>query len=56
MGAVAVFTVKFRGVLWYLANWVDQNLIRSMYLDANSFFASFFHPGEQDGSVALALN
>ena len=53
MGAVAVFAVKFRGVLWYLAMWVDQNLIRSMYPDAHSFCASFFNPGEQDGKRRL---
>ena len=28
---MAVFTVKFWSVLWYLAMWVDQNLILSMY-------------------------
>lgn len=26
-GAMAIFTVKFWSVLWYLALWVDQNLI-----------------------------
>ena len=33
VGAMAVFTVKFWSVLWYLAMWVDQNLILSMYPD-----------------------
>ena len=53
MGALAVFAVKFRGVLWYLAIWVDQNLIRSMYPDANSFFASFSNDGEHGGKRLL---
>ena len=53
MGAVAVFTVKFRGVLWYLAMWVDQNLVRSMCADANSFFSSFLNHGEHDGKWLL---
>ena len=53
MGAVAVFAVKFRSVLWYLAMWVDQKLVRSMYPDANLFCASFFNPGEQDGKRRL---
>ena len=53
MGAVAVFTVKFRGVLWYLAMWVDQNLIRSMCADANSFFASFSNDGGHGGKRLL---
>ena len=25
-GAIAIFTAKFRSVLWYLAMWVDQTL------------------------------
>ena len=53
MGAVAIFTVKFWSVLWYLSMWVDQNLIRSMYPDVNSFFASFSNPGEHDGKRFL---
>jgi hypothetical protein len=47
-GALAVFTVKFWSVLWYLALWVDQNLILSMYPDVNIFFQIFANPGEHD--------
>ena len=47
-GALAVFTVKFWTVLWYLALWVDQNLILSMYPDVNTFFQIFANPGEHD--------
>jgi hypothetical protein len=47
-GALAVFTVKFWSVLWYLALWVDQNLILSMYPDVNVFFQIFANPGEHD--------
>ncbi len=47
-GALAIFTVKFWSVLWYLALWVDQNLILSMYPDVNIFFQIFANPGEHD--------
>jgi hypothetical protein len=47
-GAMAIFTVKFWSVLWYLAMWVDQNLIQSMYPDVNVFLQIFANPGEHD--------
>ncbi len=47
-GALAIFTVKFWSVLWYLALWVDQNLILSMYPDVNVFLQVFANPGEHD--------
>lgn len=48
VGAMAIFTVKFWSVLWYLAMWVDQNLIRSMYPDVNIMLQIFANPGEHD--------
>jgi hypothetical protein len=48
VGAMAIFTVKFWSVLWYLAMWVDQNLIQSMYPDVNAFLQIFANPGEHD--------
>jgi hypothetical protein len=48
VGAMAIFTVKFWSVLWYLAMWVDQNLIQSMYPDVNVFLQIFSNPGEHD--------
>ena len=48
IGAMAIFTVKFWSVLWYLAMWVDQNLIQSMYPDVNLFLQTFANPGEHD--------
>ncbi len=52
-GAMAIFTVKFWSVLWYLALWVDQNLIQSMYPDVNIFLQVFANPGEHDGKRML---
>ncbi len=54
-GAMAIFTVKFWSVLWYLALWIDQNLILSMYPDVNVFFQIFANPGEHD-SKRMLLN
>lgn len=48
VGAMAIFTIKFWSVLWYLALWVDQNLIASMYPDVNVFLQIFANPGEHD--------
>jgi len=48
IGAMAIFTVKFWSVLWYLALWVDHNLILSMYPDVNVFLQMFANPGEHD--------
>jgi len=48
IGAIAIFTVKFWSVLWYLAMWVDQNLILSMYPDVSVFLQIFANPGEHD--------
>ena len=53
VGAMAVFTVKFWSVLWYLAMWVDQNLILSMYPDVNVFLQIFANPGEHDAKRML---
>lgn len=55
IGAMAIFTVKFWSVLWYLALWVDQNLILAMYPDVNVFFQIFTNPGEHD-SKRMLLN
>ncbi len=48
IGAMAIFTVKFWSVFWYLALWVDQNLILSMYPDVNIFLQIFANPSEHD--------
>jgi hypothetical protein len=31
LGAIAIFTVKFWAVMWYIAEWVDAHLINAMY-------------------------
>jgi hypothetical protein len=38
-GAMAIFTVKFWSVLWFIANWMDNNLLNS--LNATSGISSF---------------
>ena len=53
VGAMAIFSVKFWSVLWYLTMWVDQNLINSMYPDVNTFLQIFANPGEHDANRML---
>jgi TraG-like protein, N-terminal region len=53
VGGMAIFTIKFWSVLWYLAMWVDQNLILSMYPDVNLFLQLFANPGEHDAKRML---
>jgi hypothetical protein len=51
---MAIFTSQSSGrVLWYLAMWVDQNLILSMYPDVNVFLQIFANPGEHDAKRML---
>ena len=54
-GGLAIFSVKFWTVLWYLAQWVDQNLIASMYPDTNLFF-EFLTNSAEHTSKRLLLN
>ena len=52
---ITLFSVKFWTVLWYLAQWVDQNLITSMYPDANLLVSNFLLDGEH-GPKRILLN
>ena len=53
VGGMVIFTIKFWSVLWYMAMWVDQNLILSMYPDVNVFLQIFANPGEHDAKRML---
>jgi hypothetical protein len=53
VGAMAIFTVRFWSVVWYLAKWVDQNLILAMYPDMNVFVQSFANSGVHDARRML---
>ncbi len=35
LGALAIFSVKFWAVMWFIARWVDDHLIAAMYPGAN---------------------
>ena len=45
-GALAIFGVKFWTVLWYLAQWIDQNMFTAMYPDTNLLFEVLTNSGE----------
>lgn len=48
-GALAIFTIKFWTVLWYLVLWVDQNLIESMYPERNMLVEVFLGNADHAG-------
>lgn len=52
---ITIFSIKFWTVLWYLAQWVDQNLITSMYPDTNLLVANFLLDTEH-GPKRILLN
>ena len=41
IGAIGIFTVKFWSTLWHMATWVDNNLIYSMYPNADALTLLF---------------
>ena len=47
-GRLAIFTIKFWTVLWYVAMWVAQNLIMSIYPDVKVSLQIFANPDEHD--------
>lgn len=53
--SLAIFGVKFWTVLWYLAQWVDQNLITAMYPDVDLLYEFLTNSGEQT-SKRVVLN
>ena len=52
---ITIFSIKFWTVLWYLAQWVDQNLITSMYPDMNVLVSNFLLDTEH-GTKRVLLN
>ena len=52
---ITIFSIKFWTVLWFLAQWVDQNLITAMYPDTNQLIESFLLESEH-GSKRILLN
>lgn len=52
VGAIGIFTVKFWAVLWHLALWADNNLLRSLYPDGVSFLSTM---GSEHGLKSILL-
>ena len=50
---VAVFAIKFWTVLWYVAQWLDQNLITSMYPETNLLIENFLLETEHSAKRIL---
>ena len=52
---ITIFGIKFWTVLWFIAQWVDQNLITSMYPDTNQLIENFLLEREH-GTKRVLLN
>lgn len=53
IGAVAIFAINFWTVLWYIAGWVDDQLIKSMWPDVG-VIESFFMSDQFLGTSGMA--
>lgn len=57
VGAIAIFSVKFWTVMWYIARWMDDNLIASMYPGGNAFMEFLSDNGTDENSYKrMVLN
>lgn len=61
LGGLAIFTVKFWAVMWYVAQWVDARIIQAMYpgMQGNMFWAELKEMvtlGEAQGYKRMILN
>jgi hypothetical protein len=54
LGALAIFTVKFWAVMWYVANWLDGRLIKAMY--EGNFNVDYLVQMLQNGNKRMLLN
>lgn len=55
LGALAIFTVKFWGCLWFIVNWIDGRMMESMY-PPGSFDVDFLVQTLQNGNKRMLLN
>ena len=57
VGAIGIFSVKFWTVMWYIARWMDDNLIASMYPGTNALMEFFVDNGATENTYKrLVLN
>jgi hypothetical protein len=49
LGALAIFTVKFWTVMWFIARWLDDHLIQAMYPDAATMLGQALQVGASGG-------
>ncbi len=51
MGALAIFTIKFWSVMWFIARWMDDHLIEAMYPGAQGSVLMEAITTKLDGSI-----
>lgn len=53
LGGLAIFTVKFWEVMWFIARWLDDHLIQAMYPDAATLFGQYLQVAGGGGADAV---
>jgi hypothetical protein len=56
LGALAIFTVKFWAVMWFIARWLDDSLIKAMYPDAATLLGQALQNGADGVIKRITLN
>lgn len=54
LGALAIFTVKFWSVMWYIVNWIDGHMMEAMY-PSGSFDVDFLVQMLQNSNKGMLL-
>ena len=55
LGALAIFTVKFWSVLWFITSWLDENLLKSMHPVSSELLEFFTTPDSSNTRIVVSL-
>lgn len=56
IGALAIFTVKFWAVMWFMARWLDDHLIKAMYPENADLLGQWLQTGPDGVIKRISLN
>lgn len=55
LGALAIFTVKFWSVLWFITTWLDENLLKSMHPVSSELLEFFTTADSTSTRIVISL-
>jgi hypothetical protein len=55
LGALAIFTVKFWSVLWFITTWLDENLLKSMHPVSSELLEFFTTADNTSTRIVVSL-